>query len=66
MAEPGECEFPSSHALLEYATHRLLWSWYTRDREAQTARPDWEPSPDFEPDPPGHTEEDDDLEPEVE
>jgi hypothetical protein len=66
MAEPGECEFPSSHALLEYATHRLLWSWYTRDREAQTSRPDWEPSPDFEPDPPAHTEEDDDLEPEVE
>jgi hypothetical protein len=33
--EPGEYEFDSSQALLEYATHRLLWSWYRRDRAAQ-------------------------------
>ncbi len=33
--DPGEYEFPSSQALLDYATHRLLWSWYRRDREAQ-------------------------------
>ncbi len=36
--EPPECwEFPSSHALLDYTTHRLLWSWYRRDRDAQMA-----------------------------
>jgi hypothetical protein len=29
--EPQQYEFPSSHALLDYATHRLLWSWYRRD-----------------------------------
>ncbi len=31
-------------ALLDYATHRLLWSWYRRDRDAQTRSddPDWE------------------------
>ncbi len=33
--DPGEYEFPSSQALLDYATHRLLWSWYRRDRAAQ-------------------------------
>jgi hypothetical protein len=33
--EDGEHEFPSSQALLDYATHRLLWSWYRRDRDAQ-------------------------------
>jgi len=33
--EPSECEFPSSQALLDYATHRLLWSWYRRDRDAK-------------------------------
>jgi len=31
--DPSEYEFPNSQALLEYATHRLLWSWYSRDRE---------------------------------
>ena len=31
--DPGEHEFPSSQALLDYATHRLLWSWYRRDRD---------------------------------
>ena len=34
--DPGEHEFPSSQALLDYATHRLLWSWYRRDRDAQS------------------------------
>jgi hypothetical protein len=28
-------EFPSSQALLDYATHRLLWSWYRRDRDSE-------------------------------
>jgi hypothetical protein len=31
--DPHECTFASSHALLDYATHRLLWSWYQRDRD---------------------------------
>ena len=26
--------FPSSLALMEYSTHRLLWSWYRKDRDA--------------------------------
>jgi hypothetical protein len=34
--DPAEYEFPSSQALLDYATHRLLWSWYRRDRDAQS------------------------------
>lgn len=38
--EPSEHEFPSSQALLDYATHRLLWSWYQRDRAAQSRSPD--------------------------
>ena len=38
--ETGEHEFPSSQALLDYATHRLLWSWYRRDRDAQTRSDD--------------------------
>ncbi len=33
--DSGEHDFPSSQALLDYATHRLLWSWYRRDRAAQ-------------------------------
>ena len=57
------CEFASSQALLEYATHRLLWSWYSRDREAQSSAPDWEPPPDSEPEPPQNDDTDDDLEP---
>jgi hypothetical protein len=27
--------FPSSQALLDYTTHRLLWAWYSRDRDAR-------------------------------
>jgi hypothetical protein len=37
--KPPEHEFRSSQALLEYATHRLLWSWYRRDRDAQAQAP---------------------------
>jgi hypothetical protein len=37
--ERAEYEFASSQALLDYATHRLLWSWYRRDRDAGS-RPD--------------------------
>ncbi len=37
--DPVEYEFPSSQALLEYATHRLLWSWYQRDRKTQSGSP---------------------------
>jgi hypothetical protein len=31
----GPDEFPSSQALLDYTIHRLLWSWYSRDRDAR-------------------------------
>jgi hypothetical protein len=34
-AEYGPAEFPSSQALIDYTTHRLLWSWYSRDRDAR-------------------------------
>jgi hypothetical protein len=37
--DPGEHGFASSQALLDYATHRLLWSWYRRDRDAQLDAP---------------------------
>ena len=33
--------FESSQALLDYATHRLLWSWYQRDREKHLNRNRW-------------------------
>ena len=32
---PRMPSFPSSQALLDYSTHRLLWSWYSRDRDAR-------------------------------
>lgn len=35
QGEPDDYEFPSSQALLDYTTHRLLWSWYRRDRDAE-------------------------------
>jgi hypothetical protein len=38
--DPAQYEFPSSQAILDYATHRLLWSWYRRDGEAEKNRPD--------------------------
>jgi hypothetical protein len=41
-----ECEFPSSQSLLDYATHRLLWSWYQRDRDARAQSPPSDPSED--------------------
>lgn len=31
---PEDYLFSTSLALLDYATHRLLWSWYQRDRDA--------------------------------
>jgi hypothetical protein len=34
-SNPENYQFPSSQALLEYATHRLLWSWYRRDGDAR-------------------------------
>jgi hypothetical protein len=37
--DPHEYTFPTSHALLDYATHRLLWSWYQRDRERALDQP---------------------------
>lgn len=49
MAEPGDYEFSSSQALMEYATHRLLWSWYSRDRDAQSPSSGWHDAPDLEP-----------------
>ncbi|MBV8488230.1 MAG: hypothetical protein JO161_08115 [Planctomycetaceae bacterium] len=33
--DPEDYEFSSSQALIEYATHRLLWSWYRRDGDAR-------------------------------
>jgi hypothetical protein len=61
---PGEYEFASSQALLEYATHRLLWGWYRRDRDAryQLGGSDDanEPQSDKPPDPDAET--DDDIE----
>ena len=33
-ADDESTEFPSSQALLDYSTHRLLWSWYSRDRDS--------------------------------
>ncbi len=31
--EGPETLYPTSQALLDHATHRLLWSWYRRDRD---------------------------------
>jgi hypothetical protein len=61
IEDPGDCEFATSQALMEYATHRLLWSWYSRDREAQASSPNWDRSaPDDQESP--DTESDDELE----
>ena len=38
----SQFEFPSSQAILDYATHRLLWSWYRRDSEAHGHEPEQE------------------------
>ena len=40
--DPADFDFPTSNALLDYATHRLLWSWYRRDRDRKA---DEGPSP---------------------
>ena len=32
-----DCEFASSQSLVDYATLRLLWGWYRRDRDAQAS-----------------------------
>ena len=36
---PGRVHVPQPQALLDYATHRLLWSWYKRDRDEDLDRP---------------------------
>lgn len=36
---PADYTFPTSQALLDYATHRLLWSWYSKDRERARNEP---------------------------
>ena len=33
--DPDDFEFASSQGLVDYATLRLLWSWYRRDRDAK-------------------------------
>jgi hypothetical protein len=43
--EASEYEFTSSQALLDYAIHRLLWSWYSRDRDRRNSSPEGEPPP---------------------
>jgi hypothetical protein len=48
--ERADYDFPSSQALLEYATHRLLWSWYRRDRDSQGSSGPWHPEADTESD----------------
>ena len=37
--DPSEYTFATSQALLDYATHRLLWGWYKRDRDEDLERP---------------------------
>ena len=37
---PEEYTFTSPQALMDYTTHRLLWSWYRRDRDAQARKDD--------------------------
>jgi hypothetical protein len=44
--DAAESDFPTSQALLDYATHRLLWSWYSRDRDRRNAAQTDEPRPD--------------------
>jgi hypothetical protein len=56
--EPSEHEFPSSHALLDYATHRLLWSWYSRDRSLQADSPGQDSAHDPDADPERETDDD--------
>jgi hypothetical protein len=64
ISEPGDFEFPSSQALMDYATHRLLWSWYSRDRDAQSPSSGWHKPPNPEPEADGDNDgdSDDDIE----
>jgi hypothetical protein len=59
---PREHDFPSSHALLDYATHRLLWSWYSRDREKQSSSSAWDQSQAADPEPDDDIGTEEDLE----
>jgi hypothetical protein len=55
--EHGDPDFSSSQALLDYATHRLLWSWYRRDRDSKFAETsEWNDDPEGD----GGTQTDDD------
>lgn len=38
--EPSGYTFPNSAALLDYATLRLLWSWYRKERDRRAAESD--------------------------
>jgi hypothetical protein len=45
--DPGEQDaspFPTPQSLFDYATHRLLWSWYQRDREKHLRGDDDDPT----------------------
>jgi hypothetical protein len=59
--EQGEHEFPDSQALLDYATHRLLWSWYRRDRDDQSSPRDSHRDNDARTDPDVDTDEREEL-----
>jgi hypothetical protein len=37
---PAKALFPTSQSLLDYATHRLLWSWYLKDRSEARPEPE--------------------------
>jgi hypothetical protein len=56
--DPGEHEFANSQALLDYATHRLLWSWYRRDRDAQAGRDPADSSDELDTDDEGPSDDD--------
>jgi hypothetical protein len=38
QGDPSVADFPSSQALLDYTMHRLLWSWYRRDRDKEAGQ----------------------------
>ena len=40
IASPVSTNSPARRRFSEYATHRLFWSWYRRDRDAQSPSPD--------------------------
>jgi hypothetical protein len=43
--DPAVATFATSQALLDYANHRLLWSWYQNDREKHLRRDRSDDSP---------------------